>query len=217
MATEVIKFFGCRKKSKCRICFLAFAVAFLFLAFVQYGFSVISKDYVPIPAHVTDITSETEYRRRGKVTFYYYNVHYSYNGTNYRKALVSGDAPDMNMSEVWIDPNDPTEVVTADSGTMRNISLVFLLGGIACFVVWLVLYRMAETLPYNSEIAGNVFITSCLCTVLSAFAVLLCTLVVNNDHDFASKSMFVLSAVILLCSGNISIMAKKEERRLTNR
>ncbi|MCR5776483.1 MAG: hypothetical protein K6G84_03570, partial [Lachnospiraceae bacterium] len=146
-----------------------------------------------------------------------YILHYSYDGYDYEQLLETADYPDLSLSEAWIDPYDPDEFATSNSGEMKNISWKILLVSVISFVIWLIMYNKAETRPYNENVANDVFIYSMIWDAVSIFSVLLCSIIVHSNPGFISNSLLGFSLILFVCFTAIAVMAKREEKRCHRR
>lgn len=215
MKKAIIRFLGCKTGSKPRIFLIALSIFFLFLAYIQYGFSIVCASYVPTPAYISDVDSHIQVHTKFFVREYTYTVQYSYDGESYEDSITTADYPKEGATEIWVDPEDPTQTAGTDIGTMKQIALKILLVSILLFAAWLFLYLHAKTRSYNEDVASDVFISSAICAVTSIFGSLMYFSVILNDSNFANNSFFILCVILSVCFTAIAIMAKSEEKRMS--
>ena len=76
------------------------------------------------------------------------------------------DRPDDSISEVWIN-SDNSDMLIYSSDNLSRQSVYLALGGIVLFIVWLIIYKRSEKVPYNDEVAAGI------CVLLTVFFIIL--------------------------------------------
>ncbi|OON85821.1 hypothetical protein BXO88_10285 [Oribacterium sp. C9] len=91
------------------------------------------------------------------------------------------------------------------------------------FVIWLIMYKMSESIEYNEEAAENVLIAGVLGTILSAIATVITTIAFNyekikgGDRLYTATVMLTTALFFLAFCIVLSVMARKETKRLAGK
>ncbi len=194
---KLIKFLGQKKHNPVRKIIIGLAFLMLFLAYIQYGMSVITNDYIEVPAYITDISGTQKIRKSGPRSEYTYIIHYTYNGLEYSQTQTSGDCPDPDITKAWV-ARDNSDVTLYSNASMNESTLSFIAISILLFIAWAVLYKKSRLEEAdNSEIASNVMITAFISAFTSGFASLATLFCLK--HSTAETSIFVNSSLLFVC------------------
>lgn len=218
---NIVKLIGTKKSNtKRQIVFVVF-LCLLLMQILQLGSAIMSRDYISVPGYISDVNiSDTGYNKITKKVTYEYTVHWTYEGQEYVKKKYSlNEKPDKNVSEVWI-KKDNSDVMLYGSKELTIQTFIF--GGMASifFIIWLLMYKMSESIEYNEEVAENVLIAGVLGTIFSAIATVITTIAFNSeklkggDRKYTATVMLITALFFLAFCIVLSIMARKETKRL---
>ncbi|XME02105.1 hypothetical protein QYZ88_015715 [Lachnospiraceae bacterium C1.1] len=217
---NIVKIVGEKKENGYRTILFLCAVACFFLAFLQMEPALRTRNYILVPGYISDITVTNLSSSRGKKIKYEYLVHWFFEGQEYTKKQSSLiDRPDDSISEVWIS-RDNTDMLIYSSDNLLKQSIYLALGGIVLFIVWLIIYKRSEKVPYNDEVAAGIFLHSLFNAFLSGFAFLISIIMYKDSVKKENLNLIYLSKVlgsfcVLLTAFFIilAIAAKREENR----
>ncbi len=221
---NIVKLLGGKKDNTMRqIVFVVF-LCLLLMQVLQLGPALMSKDYIPVPGYISDVNiSDTRYNKISKKVTYEYTIHWTYEGQDYEKKNYSlNEKPDENISEVWI-KKDNSDVMLYGSKELTRQTFMFGAMASVFFVIWLIMYKMSESIEYNEEAAENVLIAGVLGTILSAIATVITTIAFNyekikgGDRLYTATVMLTTALFFLAFCIVLSVMARKETKRLAGK
>ncbi len=218
---NIIRIIGSKKQNFGRTMVFAISIMFFFLAFLQMEPAIRSRNYTSVPGYISDVTLGYMRGSRGNRPKYDYVVHWFYEGQEYRKKQSSlTTPPDTSISEVWIN-SDNTDMSLYKSSNLSRQSVSFALLGVAFFAIWIVMFKRSENVPYNSDIPFDIFVHSIFIIVLDIIALLIgyasykYAIETDNLNQLVlSKGIIGLCVIIMISSGVLIILAKREMNRM---